>query len=280
MLIPTLKYINLKYKDDTLKYFILILLSFTHLFAIVDLNNASPSELLELNGIGKSKAQKIINYREFNECFKSIDELSRVDGISELIVSKNRSILILGTCVKAIPEKISISTSIKNVVLEPINIIFVIIIFILAFLDLKTKKDLKSQIVSVGVLGTFVGIFIGLQGFNPDDIVNSVNEILEGLKTAFFTSIVGMSVATTLSIIEKLKDDSEEFANTTQLVDKSMEIISNILQQGMVGKSLDLISFLFRTHVMTHFDSFADATRNNTNEPKVTKRRFMESTEK
>lgn len=93
--------------------------------------------------------------------------------------------------------------------LDPINLIFVVIIFILAFLDQKTKKDFKSQIVSVGVLGTFVGIFIGLQGFNPEDIMNSVNDILGGLKTAFFTSIVGMSMATILSIIEKLKDNSE-----------------------------------------------------------------------
>jgi len=58
-----------------------------------------------------------------------------------------------------------------------------------------------------------------------------------------------------------LKDDSEGFANTTQLVDRSMEIIANILHQGLVGKSLDLLSFLFRTHVMTHFDSLSE-TRN------------------
>lgn len=76
-------------------------------------------------------------------------------------------------------------------------------------MDVKTKKDLKSQIVSVGVLGTFVGIFIGLQGFNPQDIVNSVNEILAGLKTAFFTSIVGMGVATTLSIAQELRSQPE-----------------------------------------------------------------------
>lgn len=82
-------------------------------------------------------------------------------------------------------------------------------IFILGFLDVKTGKDFKSQIVSVGVLGTFVGIFIGLQGFNPADIINSVNDILVGLKTAFFTSIVGMGVATILSIIQKLKGDAE-----------------------------------------------------------------------
>ncbi|MEA1892604.1 MAG: MotA/TolQ/ExbB proton channel family protein [Campylobacterota bacterium] len=69
---------------------------------------------------------------------------------------------------------------------------------------------MKSQIVSVGVLGTFVGIFIGLQAFNPDDIINSVNEILVGLKTAFFTSIVGMSVSTILSIFQKFKSKSQD----------------------------------------------------------------------
>lgn len=94
-------------------------------------------------------------------------------------------------------------------ILDPINLVFIIIIFTLAFLDVKTKKDLKSQIVSVGVLGTFVGIFIGLQGFNPQDIINSVNEILTGLKTAFFTSIVGMGVATSLSVVQKLRSKAE-----------------------------------------------------------------------
>lgn len=94
--------------------------------------------------------------------------------------------------------------------LDPVNITFVVLIFILAIVDLRTKKDFKSQIVSVGVLGTFVGIFIGLQGFNPEDIINSVNDILVGLKTAFFTSIVGMSVATILTIYQKLKDEPKE----------------------------------------------------------------------
>ncbi len=77
-----------------------------------------------------------------------------------------------------------------------------------------------------------------------------------------------------------LKDDSADFANTTQLVDKSMLIIANILQQGLVGKSMDLISFLFRTHVMSHFDSFVslfdtakDVTCSGT--AKSAKRQFM-----
>ena len=192
-----------------LKYVILILLSFSYLFAQVDLNNATADEFLDLNGVGKAKAQKIINYREINNCFKSIDELAKVDGVSKNIISANRGVLTLGVCKIVSDEQNASASTLKDVLLDPINIVFVVIIVILGILDQKTGKDLKSQIISVGVLGTFVGIFIGLQGFNPNDIVNSVNEILVGLKTAFFTSIAGMSVATTLSVIQTLRGKSE-----------------------------------------------------------------------
>ena len=174
------------------------------------MNNATADELLELNGIGKAKSQKIIRYREEHKCFKSIDELFEIDGISKKIVTNNRSSLTLGVCSFIEDEDITARSSLLDVLLDPINIVFVIVIFILGFLDHKTGKDLKSQIVSVGVLGTFVGIFIGLQAFNPSDIVNSVNEILVGLKTAFFTSIVGMSVSTVLSIIQKFNPKRED----------------------------------------------------------------------
>ena len=113
----------------------------------------------------------------------------------------------LGTCSKSVKEKRA--SSYFDVLLDPVNLVFVVIIFVLGFIDQKTNKDLKAQIVSIGVLGTFVGIFIGLQGFNPEDIMNSVNKILAGLKTAFFTSIVGMSVATVLSVVQILRDDTE-----------------------------------------------------------------------
>ena len=87
---------------------------------------------------------------------------------------------------------------------NPINIAFVVVIVLLAIYDIVTKKDLKSHIVSIGVLGTFVGIFIGLQEFNPSSMKSSIEHILVGLKTAFFTSIVGMGVSILLSIIEKM----------------------------------------------------------------------------
>jgi len=192
-----------------LKYILLFLLSTLQLFALVDLNNATSEELLELNGIGKAKSQKIVNYRTLNGCFESVNELARVDGISKKIITSNKRILTLGKCSQELKKKTNPTSSLLDVLLDPINIIFVVVIFILGFLDHKTGKDLKSQIVSIGVLGTFVGIFIGLQAFNPDDIVNSVNDILLGLKTAFFTSIVGMSVSTVLSITQKFSSKRE-----------------------------------------------------------------------
>ncbi len=69
-----------------------------------------------------------------------------------------------------------------------------------------------------------------------------------------------------------LKDDSEGFANTTQLLDRSMEILIGVLQQGLVAKSLNLISFIFRTHVMNHLQSFG----NLKGKLHKSKRRFME----
>jgi AcrR family transcriptional regulator len=54
-----------------------------------------------------------------------------------------------------------------------------------------------------------------------------------------------------------LKDDSEGFANTTQLVDRSMDIVAGILHHGLVGKALDLLSFLFRTHLMSRLETFS-----------------------
>ncbi len=50
-------------------------------------------------------------------------------------------------------------------------------------------------LISLGILGTFVGIVVGLMDFDPNDIDNSISLLLEGLKTAFITSLVGMGSA-------------------------------------------------------------------------------------
>jgi hypothetical protein len=48
---------------------------------------------------------------------------------------------------------------------------------------------------TIGVLGTFVGIYFGLRGFDENNITESIPTLLKGLKTAFTTSIWGISLS-------------------------------------------------------------------------------------
>lgn len=60
----------------------------------ININEASVEELEELNGIGKSKAEAIVEYRKKSK-FKSIDEIMNVDGIGEsLFASIKESITV------------------------------------------------------------------------------------------------------------------------------------------------------------------------------------------
>lgn len=49
----------------------------------IDLNRASASELDKLPGIGPSKAKAIVDYREKQGAFRTIEELKRVKGIGD-----------------------------------------------------------------------------------------------------------------------------------------------------------------------------------------------------
>ncbi|MDD1782425.1 ComEA family DNA-binding protein [Enterovibrio sp. ZSDZ35] len=57
----------------------------------VNINTADAEELDKyLDGIGKSKAQAIVDFRAENGAFESVDSLSDVKGIGSAIVEKNR----------------------------------------------------------------------------------------------------------------------------------------------------------------------------------------------
>ena len=59
---------------------------------VVNINSAGPAELSEvLVGVGLKKAELIVQWREKNGPFKSIDELAQVKGIGTSTIEKNRT---------------------------------------------------------------------------------------------------------------------------------------------------------------------------------------------
>ena len=67
---------------------------------------------------------------------------------------------------------------------------------------------IPSAVSTLGVLGTFLGITLGLLCFDTKDIPTSIPQLLDGLKTAFFTSLAGMIGSLVLSRkINKLFDE-------------------------------------------------------------------------
>lgn len=55
---------------------------------LVDINTAAKEELLTLPGVGESRAQSIISYREKNGGFSRIEDIMRVEGIKEGMFAK------------------------------------------------------------------------------------------------------------------------------------------------------------------------------------------------
>ena len=63
----------------------------------VDINSADADTIaVELKGVGLKKAQAIVAYRDANGAFKTIEDLTKVKGISDKTIEKNKENILLG----------------------------------------------------------------------------------------------------------------------------------------------------------------------------------------
>lgn len=59
-----------------------------NIYSLININSATSEMLQSLNGIGESYANKIIEYRNLNGPFKSIEEIKNVKGIGDAKYNK------------------------------------------------------------------------------------------------------------------------------------------------------------------------------------------------
>jgi competence protein ComEA len=59
----------------------------------LNINNATIDQLEKIKGIGRVKAQAIIDYRLQNGNFMTIEGLSKVNGIGSETINKNRDLI-------------------------------------------------------------------------------------------------------------------------------------------------------------------------------------------
>lgn len=98
--------------------------------------------------------------------------------------------------------------SVDSMLVTNIFIWAVILIFAFAWwcdyknIHSKFREYAPTLMGALGILGTFIGIIIGLLNFNTESIDTSIPVLLGGLKTAFITSIVGMFFAIAFNALD------------------------------------------------------------------------------
>lgn len=92
-------------------------------------------------------------------------------------------------------------------------------------------------LTTLGILGTFIGIGIGLANFNANDVQKSVPNLIDGIKTAVWVSAWGIFCAITIKIREVFWGISKRISaqkSSGATVDDLATILMSV-QQALVG---------------------------------------------
>ncbi|WPL16261.1 hypothetical protein Thiowin_01214 [Thiorhodovibrio winogradskyi] len=77
--------------------------------------------------------------------------------------------------------------------------------------------SMPTLLTTLGILGTFLGIAIGLLQFDVSQVEYSIPTLLEGLKLAFITSIIGIALSAVLRLVLVLSAGSVTRASGAQV---------------------------------------------------------------
>ena len=128
------------------------------------------------------------------------------------------------------------AANVTELFLLTILAVFILSVFMRKKNRWKSFVDYTPNLLtSLGILGTFVGIVVGLSGFDPNDIDHSIPALLEGLKTAFITSLAGMGSSILFKVFS-----TTQFASVKKSATKSDKDIGSALLEAIEKQNLGL----------------------------------------
>lgn len=129
---------------------------------------------------------------------------------------------------------------------ETEGFILAIVIFT-AFFHLRFTPEVvfkaPSFLTTLGILGTFIGIAVGLLGFDPANVQQSVPALIDGIKTAVWASACGVFCALTIKFRDLLFRRKSKRKVVAATIDDLAESLKNIeavmggVEQALVGET-------------------------------------------
>lgn len=94
-------------------------------------------------------------------------------------------------------------------------------------------------LTTLGILGTFLGVAIGLSAFDPNDIQKSVPALIEGMKTAFWASACGIFFAVTIKLRDMMTASQQQKMapkTATATVNDLVTQMSSLLMEAQIAR--------------------------------------------
>lgn len=164
-------------------------------------------------------------------------------------------------------------------------LVLVIVVFaIWGYLYIQRKEDndellmhrgfiemIPSLVSTLGVLGTFAGITLGLLFFNTKELTQSIPLLLVGLKTAFFTSLTGMVGSLVISskvnkVFDKKTSGVSDSVEAAGLVVKAVQFLNNLIEkQNLTQTNLLMVASSINEkmdNIVTNTNTMSDTISN------------------
>jgi hypothetical protein len=132
-----------------------------------------------------------------------------------------------------------------EIVRDPITVFFIVTITIATLYFLVYRYDRYASIhgpeilTTMGIFGCFVGIALALLNFDPKDVTNSVPELLNGVKTAFWASVCGVAGALAIKLRQRFGAAPVQNSSDEQKTASIEDVVTaiSLLRKSIAGEN-------------------------------------------